>query len=533
MAITLIPYGQLPSGRLGIAVDDITGQPIAGAIEVQTTLPLVGDAENFDGRMVFETSTQVLYVFKSGTPEWFPLEGIPTTIGLCTAVDPVTGQPRPPVLGSEVAGELFFCTDSEVTFVWDGAVWQPIGGRFAGQWTETKSISTGVAGPGGDTFALGGTPVSSEFVEVFLDGVRQVPNPGGDYNVIGSNVVFPSPVAGGVEVFIRTFFSTVLTGPSILQNTQVTETMFTAGVGQTTFDIGRPSVDPAATFVFVDGLLQCGGGNDYIHSTTDTTIVSITRSGTVATVTTADPHGAPIGADVEIAGALEPEYNGTFTITATPTTTTFQFTIGAGAPLSATPDPILFYDPPFFNDEIIFVTPLSGGEKVLIRALRSLVTAPSSGEANTASNLGAGFGVFSTKSGEDLRFKSLDAGPNINIVDLGTSLQISSDVGATFEGRNGINTNLHVLASTESYIGVRNTSFVVTIDVSSVPAGTSGSGRRVVITDESGGAGTNNILISHTGATFSGMASPLVINTNYGSKTIVFDGSNWHIVAET
>jgi len=533
MAIVLIPYGQLQSGRLGIAVDDVSGQPIASAIEVQATLPLVGDADNFDGRMVFAIDTQILYVFKAGGPEWFPLEGIPVVVGVCNGPLAPNGQPRPPVTGSEVTGTMFYCTDTDVTFVWDGGVWQPIGGRFAGRWIEQKNISTGVAGPNGDTFALGGTPVAGEFVEVFLDGVRQVRNPGGDYNVVGANVIFSAPIPVDVEVFTRTFISTVLEGPAILPNTQVTNVKHTAVVGQTDFDIGIPAVEPSGVFVFVNGLVQCGGGVDYLVSTSDTTITSITRSGTTATATTLNPHGASIGSDVEISGATESDYNGTFTITAIPTGSSFQFTIPVTAPLSATGNPVIFYTPPFINDEIIFTSPLSGGELVDIRVFKSLVTAPSDGEDNTASNIGTGEGIFSAKSGVDLRFKTLEAGPNINIVDLGNELQISTSVGATFEGRNGINTNLHLLADTESYIGVRNTSFIVTIDVSTVPAGTAGSGRRVVITDESGGAGTNNILISHVGATFSGAASPLIINTNHGSKTIVFDGSNWHIVAET
>lgn len=533
MPITLIPYGQLQSGRLGVAVSDTTGQPIAGAVEIQTTLPLVGDALNFDGRLVFETSTQTLFVFKSSTPEWFPLEGIPVTIGLATDVDPVSLQPIPPTSGSEIAGELFYATDVEVAYVWDGGAWRPIGGRFAGQWVEQKYTSTGFGGAGGDTFALGVVPVNPEFVEVFLDGVRQVRNPSGDFNVVGGNVVFPSPVPVDVEVFTRTFFSTVLVSPAIQPNTQIAIVNYTATAGQTEFDTGLPVLDPNGTFVFVDGLLQSADGVDYVHSTFDTTINSILRSGSTATVTTANPHGAGIGDDVEIIGADQPEYNGTFTITAVPTSTTFQYTV-VGTPVSpATTSTVLFYTPPFVNDTIIFGTPLVGGENVHIRGLKSLVSAPPTGEANTASNLGGGIGLFSTKVASDLRFKSVAAGPNITVVDLGSEVQISTTVGSTFEGRSGINTNLHVLATTESYIGVRNTSFIVTIDVSSVPAGTAGSGRRVVIVDESGGASVNNILISHAGATFSGTASPLVINNNYGSKTIVYDGTNWHIVAET
>ena len=47
------------------------------------------------------------------------------------------------------------------------------------------------------------------------------------------------------------------------------------------------------------------------------------------------------------------------------------------------------------------------------------------GEANTASNLGAGAGVYASKSGVDLRFKSLVAGANIAISSYSDSLEIS------------------------------------------------------------------------------------------------------------
>ena len=48
------------------------------------------------------------------------------------------------------------------------------------------------------------------------------------------------------------------------------------------------------------------------------------------------------------------------------------------------------------------------------------------GETNTASNLGAGSGVYATKVGVDLRFKSLVAGTNIGLSSTGTEITIST-----------------------------------------------------------------------------------------------------------
>jgi hypothetical protein len=528
MAITLIPYGQLSGGKYGIQLNDVTGVPIVTAVEVFGTdpgylpFPAAADPDNFNGRMGYDIVSETLYVYQ-GAPinDWFPLEGIPADVGA------VAGSP--PVFPVPITGFLFFDTDTEVMFVWDGAVWQPIGGRFAARYIEQVSVSNGIAGPGGDTFALGTVPIYSEFVEVFLDGIRQVPNPGGDYNIIGSNAVFPAPVPIGVEVYTRTLQSTVLETPGILQNTQISAIKATSTLFQTTFDTGQPGLDPAGTFVFLNGVLQCGGGVDYVHSAADTTITSIIRSAaTTATVTTLAAHGASVGSVVTIFGAAEAIFNGTVTIIDVPSTTVFKYTLAPGAPASATPNPILFYDPPFVNDQIIFTLPLPAGELVNIRALQGLVSAPSSGEANTTSNTGGGIALANAKVGIDLPFKTLVAGANILLTDLVSTVQISTTAGSTFEGYVATNSN-YVLASTESYIGVDTSGGVIAIDVSTAIT----SGRRVVITDETGDAGTFPINITHTARLFSGAPSPLLVNVDYGSVTIVFDGTNWHVTSKT
>lgn len=48
------------------------------------------------------------------------------------------------------------------------------------------------------------------------------------------------------------------------------------------------------------------------------------------------------------------------------------------------------------------------------------------GEANTASNLGTGVGIFAGKVGVDLRFKSLIAGSNVTITSTGTDITINA-----------------------------------------------------------------------------------------------------------
>lgn len=531
MGITLIPYGQLEDGKFGIKLSDATGVPIASVIEVFTTLPSVVDPSNFDGRMAFDTTAQTLYVFKAGTPEWFPLEGIPAAIGAVGGVPPTV--PTPP------DGFLFYDTDTEIMFVWDGTSWRPIGGRFAGRFVQQQYISSGFAGPGGDTFSLGTIPVFSEFVEIFLDGVRQLPNPGGDYNVIGSSVVFPFPVPVGVVVFTRTLESTVLESPALLQNAQCIRANYVnQAAGITDFDTGAPGLDPSCTMVFKNGAMLAGDGNDYILVSADTTINAIVKTAaTAAQVTTAIPHGAAVGDAVTITGAAEPEYTGNFTINAIVTTTVFEITVVVTAPASATqasPSVPISYSPPLVNDVVSLNIATVLNDDIIIVSFQRIITAPSTGEANTASNLGVGVGLFSAKAGDDLRFNSIIGGDGILIIDGGGgTVSITADAISTFESRVGINSSIYIMGITESYIGVRDTSSVVTIDVSTVPSGTTGSGRRLIVTDESGGAGINSIQIIHGGAMFSGVPSPFIINVAYGSVTIVYDGNDWYVVSKT
>ena len=225
------------------------------------------------------------------------------------------------------------------------------------------------------------------------------------------------------------------------------------------------------------------------------------------------------------------EFAGSKTITAIPSATTFEYAIvSATADAFAIADPIIFWTPAFINDTIVLAAPASGGEVIVIRSIKSAVTAPASGEANTGANLGdVTFGLYTGNVSEVLQFKSLVEGSNVNLVDTGNEVQINSSSGALFEEYTATSSTSPNLSATTSYLGIRNTSIAVTVDLST-GLGT-GIGRKVTIKDETGGAAINNISIVHAGSTFDGAASPLVINTNFGSVTIVYDGgTNWFLI---
>src|SRR6478736_5529939 len=63
-----------------------------------------------------------------------------------------------------------------------------------------------------------------------------------------------------------------------------------------------------------------------------------------------------------------------------------------------------------------------------------------SGEANTASNLGAGTGIFASKLGVNLQFKSLLAGSGVSISSSANDITISSTAGV-WGGITGILSN--------------------------------------------------------------------------------------------
>jgi hypothetical protein len=96
---------------------------------------------------------------------------------------------------------------------------------------------------------------------------------------------------------------------------------------------GRVDItDNGTQMLIVDGT----DGYIFLFSPTAQTISTITRVGTLATLTTAAAHGLMTGMQVTVAGATPSQYNGTYTITVTGATT-FTYVMASDPGSSAAP----------------------------------------------------------------------------------------------------------------------------------------------------------------------------------------------------
>jgi len=514
MTIAQIPYGLLPNGNYGINLDPTTKKPLTAVIEVLSAVPSLTDSSNFDGRLIFDTTDGRVYVYTTvPVATWKPLEGIPAAVGN------VSGTP--PTVPTPLSGSLYWDLDTQVLFVWNNTAWIPAGGAYA-----TKIMVASYTGDGTTTTYLTGstTPITANYVEAYWNGVAQTPFL--DYTVVGTSVIFTTPPPTAVKVYIRAFEST-----TIVDNAQVAQAQYVASAGDTIVTTGQAGSDPSGIFVYVNGVLSTPS-TDYNITQHDTTITSLIKaSSTVAQATTTVAHNIPVGSYVKLLGFTETQYNNiTVQLTAAPSSTTFQFTVLPTDPVSGTPNPTAIYTPSFVNDTIVFTNPLSAGDKVDIRSLRNVVVSGPAGEANTLGSVGTGVSLASSQAGTILQTKSILAGNNVTVTDLGNEVQITANLGPGTEDRVGINSNTYTISGTISYIGVRNTGTGVNVYLTGVTQTTTNSGRKITVKDESGGAGVNNITVHGSPSKIDGTTAPYIITSNYGSVTMVFDGTDWFVV---
>jgi len=365
-----IPSGQLQDGSRGLPIDKTSNKPTAAAIEIMNSLPDVGSSDNYNGRVIFNTTAANLYMFSDSPNEWIPVkEGVAQV-----------GSPAP--TASELEGTLYYSTTTEILYIRVGSLWIPIAGeRGAGVlWRHyTGDGSTSL-------FATGSSqqpPV--EFVQVYINGVVQQPGSNGirDYYMVGNNVKMNSIPSNGSKISVRT-----LTYTNISRNSKFFAKRYVANGVTTEFDAGGQLMNPGQLVVTLNGVVQVcdiGVGNgtyDYKIISANNTITSLTSSGVVATAITAAAHGKSIGNPITIAGAAQSEYVGTFTITSIPNSTSFTYTMlsdPAVSPATSAPGDTMRFGPVGTNDKVKFynssgvATAPESGLVVYIQAVENLI----------------------------------------------------------------------------------------------------------------------------------------------------------------
>lgn len=120
-------------------------------------------------------------------------------------------------------------------------------------------------------------------------------------------------------------------------------------------------------------------------------------------------------------------------------------------------------------------------------------------------------------------------GTNVSTTFDGGAGTLTIDAGATSVTRNTQNavaSNIST-SSDDYYIGVDSAAGAFTVTLSSADAT---DGRELIIHDDAGNAGTNNITIDTEGTESINGGASTTITSNYGSVRLRSDGTNWYIV---
>lgn len=180
------------------------------------------------------------------------------------------------------------------------------------------------------------------------------------------------------------------------------------------------------------------------------------------------------------------------------------------------------------SSDIEILQQLEIGDRLIFRigSLGGFNVGASSGEANTASNVGGGAEVFKQKSGIDLEMRTLVAGANVNITQNANTLVISSTGGGGGGGTDSVTevSADYTILGTDAHIrvdagtGARN---ITLPDASAV------LGKKYVIKKVDGSVNLVNIQ-TVLGQTIDG-AALIALTTQYQSLSIISVGTGWDI----
>ena len=314
---------------------------------------------------------------------------------------------------------------------------------------------------------LTGTPdLSSYATQTYVDSqIAGLDLFSGDYNDLINQPTIPSIAGLATETFVTDAIAAIPPGFSgaygDLTGAPVLATVATSGSYNDLTDKPTiPSLTGYATEAYVDAAIDAVNGftgdyNDLINKPVlfDGAYSSLTGTPTFATVATTGSYTDLIDTPVIFSGS----YND---LTDTPTLFDGAYSSLTGAPVLATVATTGAYSdltglPSLFsgdyNDLINQPTiptqymDADARNAISINAGASGVTYDAStgvfnftsltgaggGEANTASNSGTGIGVFKTKVGTDLVFKSVKAGSNVTLSEVGDDIVIDATSSAS------------------------------------------------------------------------------------------------------